>query len=275
VATTVRWAIDQGVLLALAQEQDPEQGARPFRHFFDVCPKDLIDAGTAASEIRTRNLLTPRAQPADQEVDTSHLAAGLFNTIAVPLMPTPRHRAVSLLHLARALGAAPLHKRPDLCVMLGASANRAAERATLLAAALTAPLHHAWGPRRLRARTSDGGAGMLQLEARLPLTRGSDGTSRGASSFFGNSSRKSAFRTSDKSAQQSRGTSRGSKEKRSVSISSCCVSPTKQSSASSPGGSRVRPKSPSSPTSPTNLQSPFAEPADPHLGRDRAGSSAV
>jgi hypothetical protein len=50
------------------------------------------------SESRTRNLLIPRAQPADQEIDTSHLAAGLLKAMTsgcakmqlelVPSLPT-------------------------------------------------------------------------------------------------------------------------------------------------------------------------------------------
>ena len=73
-AELTREAMDAGVTMVLVQEFDSAKGGVAFSHFYNALPEDLL---------KTRRLL---------------------DTIAVPLYPSDAHRAVSMLHIARATG---------------------------------------------------------------------------------------------------------------------------------------------------------------------------
>ena len=67
------------------QEMDPDCGACTFRRFFEVTPDSLF---------KQRRL---------------------YNNVALPLYPGEAHRAVSLIHITRAMGAQP-HRVDDLAI---------------------------------------------------------------------------------------------------------------------------------------------------------------
>ena len=84
VARLVQAAMDRRIAITMVhEEQEPVSGGVPFRNFFQQTPKVL------------------QQQPYK-----------LFNTVAVPLYPTPEHRKVSLLLALRSMGAVPCDAGP-------------------------------------------------------------------------------------------------------------------------------------------------------------------
>ena len=83
VARLVQRAMDRRIAIALVAEQAPSRGGCPFRLFFQQTPLVL-------------------QQPPYR----------LFDTMAVPLYPSPEHRKVSLRHVLRGMGADPCRTRP-------------------------------------------------------------------------------------------------------------------------------------------------------------------
>ena len=78
----IKQALGCGVQVSLAHEQDPAAGGCSFRLFLEQAPEEL-----------------------------QRPPYSLFQSVAVPLFPSAEHRATSLRHVLRGMGALPVHNR--------------------------------------------------------------------------------------------------------------------------------------------------------------------
>ena len=81
------------MFLVLVHEQDPRKGACPFRVFFQQTPEEL--------QKKYR----------------------LYDTLAIPLYPTPEHRSISLRYALRNMGATPKQSQVSMWARLVTSSS--------------------------------------------------------------------------------------------------------------------------------------------------------